>query len=342
MHKNRQWQLARRPVGMPVADDFRWHESDVPELQPGEILVRHRLLSLDPYMRGRMNDTRSYAKPVGIGDPMVGAAIGEVVESRDPSFAAGERVMTGSVLPSGGWQDFSISTAASLRKLPPDSVEESAHFGPLGMTGFTAWAGLMKIGLPKAGETVVVGAATGAVGSMVGQFAKRAGCRTVAIAGGAEKCAYAVSELGYDAAVDHRDADLAGKLAAACPSGIDVYFENIGGVVLEAVRPLLNDFARIPVCGLIAHYNDRTGSEHDARLAPFLRDVLFRRLTYRGFIVSDFAADRPEFEAYVRPLVAAGELVWRTDVVDGLENAPEAFIGLLNGRNFGKLLVRIA
>ena len=334
---NRQWLLARRPDGEPVDEDFRLAESDLPQPScPGDVLIRNRFLSLDPYMRWRMNDARSYAPPVAIGAPMVGATISEIVRSDDPAFEPGQLVMA-----QGGWQDFAVAAASALHPVD-SSVEPTAFLDVLGSPGFTAYAGLMKIGQPKAGETVVVGAATGPVGSMVGQLARRARCRAVAIAGGPEKCALAVDHFGFDAAVDHRGDDIAGALAEACPDGIDVYFENIGGRVLDAVLPLLNDFARIPVCGVVSQYNGEAAYPGETRLANVMRDTLVKRLTWRGFIVTDFAAHRGEFTELVAPMVRAGEIAALRDVVEGLENAPDAFIGLLKGRNRGKLIVRIA
>lgn len=340
---NRRWLLARRPEGSPKSTDFRFETIEAKMVPgPGEVLVRHRFLSLDPYMRGRMSAANSYSPPIELGSVMVGAALGDVVASEDPALKPGDTVITGGgALPGGGWQDYSMSSGAGLRRIDTRGLPETAFLGPLGISGFTAYVGLKSIGAPQPGETVAVGAATGAVGSMVGQLAKLEGCRTVAIAGGPEKGRFAVETLGYDAAVDHRAPDFAERLAAACHKGIDIYFENVGGDVAAAVRPLLNDFARIPVCGLIAHYNDPEDAGGGLPLAPFMRDILVKRLTVRGYIIADFLALRGEFDAYARPLVASGKLAWKVDIVDGLENAPEAFIGLLEGRNFGKLLVRI-
>ncbi|MEO4001806.1 NADP-dependent oxidoreductase [Mesorhizobium sp. CAU 1732] len=334
---NRQWQLARRPVGDPSSGDFRLVETAVPELAAsGSVLLHNRYLSLDPYMRWRMNDAKSYAPPVAIGDVMVGATIAEVVQSNDSGFEPGTLVLAG-----GGWQDYAVAKAATLRAIDTSVADAPAFLSVLGSPGFTAYAGLMKIGMPKAGETVVVGAATGPVGSMVGQLAKRLGCRTVAIAGGGEKCKLAIEHFGFDAAVDHRDPDLAAALATACPNGIDVYFENIGGRVLDTVVPLLNDFARVPVCGLVSQYSDEGSYPDETRLALLMRDVLVKRLTLRGFIVTDFAQYRDEFIELAAPLVAKGEIARLEDVVDGLENAPDAFLGLLKGRNRGKLVIKL-
>lgn len=334
---NRQWQLARRPSGEPVPADFRLEQTEVPEAdRDGAVLVRNLFLSLDPYMRWRMNDAKSYAPPVALGDVMVGATVARVARSRHPDFAEGDMVVAG-----GGWQDYAVLDGRTLKKIDTATADAPAYLGVLGSPGFTAYAGLMKIGQPQAGETVVVGAATGPVGSMVGQLARRAGCRTVAIAGGAEKCALAREHFGFDAAVDHRDPHMAAALAAACPKGIDVYFENIGGKVLDAVIPLLNDFARIPVCGVVSQYSEEVSYPGETPLSRLMPDVLVKRIAMRGFIVTDFAKYREEFTDLVAPLVARGEIARLDDIVDGLEKAPEAFIGLLNGRNRGKLMIRL-
>jgi NADPH-dependent curcumin reductase CurA len=334
---NRQWQLVRRPRGEPSPSEFRLVEAAVPQPATADlVLLRNRYLSLDPYMRWRMNDAKSYAPPVPIGGVMVGATIAEVVQSEDSGLAPGTLVLAG-----GGWQDYAVAPATTLRRIDASIADAPAYLSALGSPGFTAYAGLMKIGLPKAGETVVVGAATGPVGSMVGQLARRVGCRTVAIAGGAEKCKLAIKHFGFDAAVDHRDPNLAIELSNACPNGIDVYFENIGGRVLDAVVPLLNDFARVPVCGLVSQYSDAATYPDETRLALLMRDVLVKRLTLRGFIVTDFAEHRDEFIDLVAPLVANGEIARLEDVVDGLENAPEAFIGLLKGQSRGKLIIKL-
>ncbi len=340
MSENRKWVLARRPAAEPSVGDFRLETAPLPQqVAPGEVLCRTRYLSLDPYMRWRMNDAKSYARPVGLGEVMVGTTVGEVIRSESPDYKPGDMVVG-----AGGWQDYAVLPAAGLRKVDAAAASAplSTMLGALGMPGFTAYAGLMKIGQPKAGETVVVAAATGPVGAMVGQLARLQGCRTVAIAGGPEKCAYALEVLKFDVALDHRDPALKEKLAAASPQGIDIYFENVGGKVWDAVIPLLNDFARIPVCGLISQYNLGNAADGDTPMTALMRDVLVKRLLLRGFIVTDFAAYRDEFLEYATPLVANGTLQVREDIVDGLEKAPEAFIGLLQGRNFGKLIVRFA
>ncbi len=334
---NRRIILARRPVGEPVAEDFRLETGPVPQPGEGEVLVRTRLLSLDPYMRGRISGVKSYARGVEIGETMVGGTVGEVVASNDPAWKPGDTVLTAS-----GWQDYAVAKGGTLARAPgAEGVPLSAALGVLGMPGMTAYTGLREIGRPKSGETVVVAAASGAVGSVVGQIAKIMGCRVVGIAGGAEKVAYVKDVLGFDAAVDHRGSDLPARLAEACPDGIDVYFENVGGAVWDAVFPLLNFFARIPVCGLIAQYNAVGTPEGPDRFAAFMRQVLTKRLTMRGFIVSDFAALKPDFDRDMAVWVRDGRVKYREDVVDGLENAPAAFIGLLRGANFGKLVVRV-
>jgi NADPH-dependent curcumin reductase len=329
---NRQILLKSRPQGAPGLDNFELTETAIPEPGDGELLMRTRYLSLDPYMRGRMSAAKSYAKPAAVGAPMVGGTVGEVVTSRHPNYAAGDIV-----LGYGGWQDYALSSGAGLRKLDPAAAPVSTALGVLGMPGMTAYVGLTEIGQPKPGETVVVAAASGAVGSVVGQIAKIKGCRAVGIAGGAEKCRFVADELGFDACVDHRAPDFAQQLEAACPQGIDVYFENVGGAVQQTVWPLLNDFARIPVCGLIAQYNATTPLP-----GPDMFSVLRKRLLLRGFIVSDFAAKQGDFLRDVGEWVRSGRIKYREDVVDGLEQAPAAFLGLLQGKNFGKLLVRVS
>jgi NADPH-dependent curcumin reductase CurA len=329
---NRQIQLKSRPEGAPGLDNFELVERPVPEPGEGEVLMRTLYLSLDPYMRGRMSAAKSYAKPAAVGEPMVGGTVGEIVASRNPKFSAGDIV-----LGYGGWQEYALSSGTALRKLDPAAAPVSTALGVLGMPGMTAYVGLLEIGQPKPGETVVVAAASGAVGSVVGQIAKIKGCRAVGIAGGADKCRFVTGELGFDACVDHRAPDFARALEAACPKGIDVYFENVGGAVQQTVWPLLNDFARIPVCGLIAQYNSPTPMP-----GPDMFSVLRKRLMLRGFIVSDFAAKQGDFLREAGEWVRTGRLKYREDVADGLEQAPAAFLGLLQGKNFGKMLVRVA
>ncbi|MBF9233317.1 NADP-dependent oxidoreductase [Microvirga alba] len=334
---SRRIVLASRPVGEPKPSDFRLESAPVPEPGEGQVLLQTRWLSLDPYMRGRMSAAKSYAQPVEIGEPMVGGTVSKVVASRHPDFAVGDIVLSQS-----GWQDHALSDGTGLRKLDPSLAPISTALGVLGMPGMTAYTGLLNIGQPKSGETVVVAAAAGPVGSLVGQIAKLKGCRAVGIAGGPDKCRYLVEELGFDAAIDHYAADMPDKLRAACPKGIDVYFENVGGAVWDAVFPLLNDFARVPVCGLVAHYNAKELPPGPDRLPLLMSAVLSRRLTLRGFIVRDFASQAQDFQREVSQWLREGKIKYREDVVEGLEKAPEAFIGLLKGKNFGKLLVRVA
>jgi NADPH-dependent curcumin reductase len=333
-----QVRLASRPAGRPSAGNFDIAAGPVPAPRDGQVLLRTRYLSLDPYMRGRMSDAPSYAPPVEVGAVMVGGTICEVVESPGPGLAAGDLVLAYS-----GWQKYSVAPAAAVRKLDlPDGVPVTTALGVLGMPGFTAYAGLTAIGQPKPGETVAVAAASGPVGASVGQMAKALGARAVGIAGGPEKAGH-LRELGFDAALDHRSPTFSDDLAAATPDGIDVYFENVGGHVWEAVFPRLNQYARVPLCGLVAHYNATSLPEGPDRSFLLLSAILRKSLTVRGFIVSDFMGSPLEAEFLERavPWVLDGSLRCREDVVDGLENAPEAFIGMLEGKNFGKLIVRV-
>jgi NADPH-dependent curcumin reductase len=329
----RRVTLVRRPPGEPVETDFQVETAPMPATGPGQVLVRIIYLSLDPYMRGRMRDAASYAAPVGLGDVMPGGTVGEVVQSNHPGFRVGEIVEDRL-----GWQEYAVCNGATLRKIDPAIAPISTANGVLGMPGMTAWFGLMEIGQPKPGETVVVSAASGAVGQVVGHLAKLAGCRVVGIAGGPAKCAFIQQELGFDAAVDYKGANnLDAALKIACPNGIDVYFDNVGGPVTDAVIPHLNFWARIPLCGSISAYNAEKPEMGPRILWPFVG----RRVTLRGFIVSDFA---PKFEPARRAmgeLVRSGRLKYREDIVDGIEKAPRAFIGLLRGENFGKLQVRL-
>lgn len=333
---SRQIRLAGRPEGKPGPEHFRLEEHPAPSPAEGEVLLQTLYLSLDPYMRGRMSATKSYAQPVEIGAVMEGGTVSRVLESRHPGFAAGDIVLSHS-----GWQSHAVAPGDSLRKLDPSVAPVSTALGVLGMPGFTAWSGLLLLGQPKAGETVVVAAATGPVGSAVGQIARIKGARAVGIAGGARKCAALREEFGFDAAIDHRAPDFAEQLRAACPDGIDVYFENVGGPVWDAVFPLLNEFARVPVCGLVSQYNGASTAAPD-RLPGLMREVLSRSLTIRGFIQREFAAHRPDFLREMSGWMAEGKVRYREDVVEGLDRAPEAFAGLLEGRNFGKLLVRLS
>lgn len=336
--RNRRIVLNSRPVGAPVAANFRLEETAIPQPAQGELLLRTRYLSLDPYMRGRMSDAPSYAAPVGIGEPLVGGTVSRVEASRHPDYQAGDLVLA-----YAGWQDYALSDGSGLIKLDADMAQPSLALGVLGMPGFTAYMGLLDIGQPKAGETVVVAAASGAVGSVVGQIARLKGCRVVGIAGGREKCDYVVEALGFDACIDHRSADLPEALAAACPQGIDVYFESVGGAVFDAVLPLLNVKARVPLCGLIAHYNDTELPAGPDRLGLLTRTLLVKRIKMQGFIIfDDYGARYSEFYSQMRSWLDDGAIRYREDIVDGLENAPRAFIGLLEGNNFGKLLVRVA
>jgi NADPH-dependent curcumin reductase CurA len=329
--------LASRPVGDPKPSDFRLEEFALPQAGPGEVLLKTKWLSLDPYMRGRMSDAPSYAKPVGIGEVMEGGTVSEVLVSNNEKFARGDIVLGHT-----GWQTHAVSKGEGLRKLDPKLAPVSTALGVLGMPGMTAYTGLLEIGQPKAGETVVVSAASGAVGAIVGQIARIKGARAVGIAGGPDKCKYVREELGFDDCVDHRDAGLRDKLKAACPKGIDVYFENVGGPVQEAVWPLLNFFARVPVCGLIAQYSATELPPGPNRAAQVFRDTLTKRLTIRGFIVRDFWGRFDEFMREMPQWIREGRMKYREDIADGLENAPAAFMGLLKGKNFGKQLVRVA
>ena len=335
---NRRIVLASRPNGAPVSGNFRLEEAARPNPAEGEVLLRNLYLSLDPYMRGRMSDAPSYAAPVELDAVMGGATVARVEASRHPGFAEGELVAG-----VGGWQDYAVSNGEGLTKLGTALAHPSYALSLLGMPGFTAWYGLLSIGEPKAGETVVVAAASGAVGSVVGQIAKLKGCRVVGIAGGEDKCRFVLDELGFDACIDRRDPAFAELLRQAVPNGIDVYFENVGGAVFAAVLPLLNDHARIPLCGLIANYNDTELPAGPDRLPLLARTLLVKRIKMQGFIISEHYG--PKFEAFLKEMgawVAEGKVKLREDVVDGLENAPQAFIGLLEGENFGKLVVRIA
>jgi NADPH-dependent curcumin reductase CurA len=335
-HRNRRIVLASRPDGEPTLESFRLEMAPAPEPGAGEVLVRTRWLSLDPYMRGRMSPAKSYAKPVEIGEVMEGGTVGEVVASRNDAFREGDLVLGRS-----GWQEWAVSDGVGLRKLDPNDAPVQTALGVLGMPGMTAYVGLLNIGQPKGGETLVVAAATGPVGATVGQIAKLKGCRTVGIAGGPDKRRALLDEFGFDVAIDHRAPDFPDQLKAACPNGIDIYFENVGGAVWNAVFPLLNDFARIPVCGRVANYNDTKLPDGPDRTPQLMGAVLTKRLRIQGFIVWDFAAQAKDFAREMGGWVREGRIKYREDVVEGLEKAPDAFLGLLKGRNFGKLLVRV-
>jgi NADPH-dependent curcumin reductase CurA len=328
---NRQILLVSRPSGLPVEANFKLVETPVPEPAEGQFLVRNHWLSLDPYMRGRMDAVKSYAKYVELGEVMVGGTVGEVVASRHPKFAVGEFV-TGAL----GWQDYALSDGSALRKVDPRQAPLSYYLGVLGMPGVTAWMGLLDIAQPKPDETVVVSAASGAVGSVVGQLAKVKGCRAVGIAGGAKKCEYAVAELGFDACVDYKRGRLHDDLKAAVPGGIDVYFDNVGGETLDAVLRLMNPFSRITICGLISQY-----SAQEQYGVKNLRSILVNRIRMQGFIVSDRMQLWPQALAELGEHVAAGWIKYRETVATGLENAPRAFIGMLRGDNLGKQLLKL-
>ena len=334
---NKQFLLTSRPTGEATASNFTLVERPIPDLADGQVLVRHKYLSLDPYMRGRMNDAKSYAPPQPLNEVMIGGTAGEVVESRHPAFAAGDQVVG-----MGGWQQYSIISGGArgaVRKVDTSRVPLSAYLGAVGMPGVTAWYGLTKICEARAGQTIAVSAASGAVGSVVGQLAKTRGCRAVGIAGGAQKCGYVVDELGFDACIDYKQHPdgkaLYLALKGATPNGIDGYFENVGGAVLDAALGRMNDFGRIAVCGMISGYN---GAPIPLR-HPSL--ILTSRLRVEGFIVSEHMEVWPAALAELGTLVAGGRLKYRETIVEGLESAPEAFLGLLKGKNFGKQLVKL-
>ena len=334
---NRRIVLNSRPDGAPKPENFRLDTSPLPASAEGEVLLRTVFLSLDPYMRGRMSDAPSYAPPVALDQVMVGGTVCRVAKSQHPEFAVGDWVLA-----NGGWQDYHVSDGIGLLPLGKSIPKPSLALGVLGMPGFTAYMGLLDIGQPQPGETVVVAAATGAVGSAVGQIAKLKQCRVVGIAGGSEKCRIAVETFGFEACLDHHAKDLAEQIAQACPKGIDVYFESVGGKVFDAVLPLLNKKARIPVCGLIAHYNDTELPAGPDRLPLLMQTLLVRRVKAQGFIIfDDYAARYDEFAAAMGSWVKEGKVKYLEDVVDGLEAAPDAFIGLLTGKNLGKLVVRV-
>ena len=335
---SRRIVLNSRPTGAPTPDNLRLEESAIAAPAAGQVLLRTLYLSLDPYMRGRMSDGPSYAAPVALDEVMVGGTVSRVETSQHPDFKTGDLV-----LGQTGWQSLALSDGKDLNKLDATLTPPSLALGVLGMPGFTAYMGLLDIGQPQAGETVVVAAASGAVGSVVGQIARLKGCRVVGIAGGADKCRYVVDELGFDACIDHHSPDFKQQLAAACPQGIDVYFENVGGAVFDAVLPLLNVSARVPVCGLIAHYNDTALPSGPDRLGLLTRTLLTKRIKMQGFIIFDDYAHRyGEFFTQMSQWLKDGRIKFREDMVDGLENAPQAFIGLLEGKNFGKLVICIA
>jgi NADPH-dependent curcumin reductase CurA len=333
-----QVRLARRPQGEPADDTYEFVEHELPALEDGQLLLRVVYLSLDPYMRGRMSDAPSYAEPVQVGELMVGGTVCVVEESRHPDWSAGDLALTYS-----GWQTHAISDGRGLRRLDPSVVPVSTALGVLGMPGFTAYAGLLEIGRPQPGETVVVAAATGPVGSAVGQIAKVKGARAVGIAGGEQKRQALLDEFGFDVALDHRSPTFAEDLKAAVPDGIDVYFENVGGPVAREVFKRMNLYGRVPVCGLVANYNATSAPEGPDRLPGFMSLVLTKSLTVRGFIQDEFTKSHGrDFVREMSAWVADGSVRYREDVAEGLESAPSAFRGLLTGRNFGKQLVRVS
>jgi NADPH-dependent curcumin reductase CurA len=334
---NRQWLLASRPTGEPTAANFRFVETPVPDLKEGQVLVRHHYLSLDPYMRGRMNESKSYAQPQPLDAVMIGGTVGEVAASKNPHFAVGDKVVG-----MGGWQEYAVVDASQrgvLQKVDTTHIALSAYLGAMGMPGVTAWMGLTQIIEPKAGETVVVSAASGAVGSAVGQLARQRGCRAVGLAGGPDKCRYVTEELGFDACIDYKQhpdlKSLSTALKQACPNGIDGHFENVGGMILDAVMLRTNAFARIAVCGMIAGYNGAPLPMANPAL------ILVNRMKIQGFIVSERMELWPQALKELGTLVATGKLKYRETVAEGINSAPEAFIGLLKGRNFGKQLVKL-
>jgi NADPH-dependent curcumin reductase len=334
---NRQFILAERPAGEPDEKTLCLIESPVPAVGEGEMLLRTEYLSLDPYMRGRMSDAPSYAPPVAIGEVMVGGTVARVMESRVDGFAAGDQVLS-----FNGWQDYALSDGKGVTKLGADFPHPSWALGIMGMPGFTAWAGLLQIGEPGPGETIAVAAATGPVGSTVGQIGKIQGCRVVGIAGGPEKCAYAVDELGFDACLDHRAPDFAEQLSKAAPEGIDIYFENVGGRVLDAVIPLLNANARVPVCGLVSQYNAVGLPPGPDRMNWLMGQILRKKIRMQGFIIFDnYGHLYPQFAAQMSGWLESGKIRYREEIIDGLENALESFVGLLRGENFGKRVVRV-
>ena len=333
---NRQILLANRPVGMPKASDFLLNETSIPTPVDGQVLCETLFLSLDPYMRGRMSPSKSYAKPVEINEVMTGGTVGKVIESRDPNLKAGDIVFG-----YGGWQDYWVHNGKTLKNVDPDIAPISTATGVLGMPGVTAYTGLLNIGKPIKGETVVVASACGPVGSVVGQIAKFKGARSVGIAGSKEKCKYATDKFQFDHCLNHKSSEFSEELKQVCPEGIDVYFENVGGKVLDSVLPLLNDFARIPVCGIISAYNSTELPSGPNLIPSLMRSILVKRLTFRGFIVWDFANQEKEALQQLAKWIKQGKLHYLEDIVDGLENAPEAFIGLFDGKNFGKLVVRV-
>jgi len=337
-HRNRRWVLASRPHGAPTTENFRLEEDEVASPGEGQVLLRTVYLSLDPYMRGRMSDAPSYSPPVKIGEVMCGGTVSRVVKSQHPDFAEGDWVLAGS-----GWQDYDIASGDDLVKLDSNIPHPSWALGILGMPGFTAYMGLLDIGQPKEGETLVVAAATGPVGATVGQIGKIKGCRVVGVAGGSEKCRHAVEVLGFDECIDHHADDFSDRLAKACPQGIDIYYENVGGKVFDAVLPLLNTSARIPLCGLVSGYNATDLPEGPDRIPLLMATILKKRIRLQGFIImQDYGHRLHEFQQEMASWLKQDRIHYREQVTEGLEQAPEAFIGLLEGKNFGKVVVKVA
>ena len=328
---SRSVTLRQRPAGMPTADDFEIVEAPIPQPGPGEVLTRVLFLSIDPYMRGRLSDRKSYATPVQIGEVMTGETVGEVLASHDPAFTVGDIVVG-----ARGWQSHSVCSGKALTKITPGRAPLPAYLGVLGMPGVTAYTGMTDIGVPKAGETVLVSAASGAVGSVAGQIAKRAGARVVGIAGGPDKCLFVQEQLGFDACIDHRSDDLGKEIATSCPNGVDVYFENVGGAVQAAAFAQLNIYARVIMCGMVAQYNEAVFPP-----GPNLGFVVAKRVKIQGLLVSDKPQRFAEWRTLAEPWVQDGSLAYRETIIDGLERAPEALAMVLNGDNFGKMVVRV-
>ncbi|WP_347254312.1 NADP-dependent oxidoreductase [Leminorella grimontii] len=334
---NRRIVLASRPYGAPTADNFRLEQQPIPLPGSGELLLRTECLSIDPYVRGRMSDSPSYVPPLEVGDVICAGTVSIVERSNNPEFKEGERVLA-----AAGWQDYFLSNGEGLLKLDDAFPQPSYALGILGMPGFTAYMGLLDIGQPKENETLVVAAASGPVGATVGQIAKLKGCRVIGIAGGEEKCRHVVETLGFDACLDHRQPDLAQRLASACPEGIDIYYENVGGKVFDAVLPLLNARARIPVCGMISQYNATALPPGPDRLNLLESIILKKRIRMQGFIITlDYPHRYGEFIQQMKQWVSEGKIKYQEQKVKGLENAPAAFIDMLEGKNFGKVVVQI-
>ena len=328
--RNQQIILASRPEGWVKPENFTLIESDIPTLGPGQVLIQNHWLSLDPYMRSRISEAKSYARGVNVGELMVGATVGQVIASNTPAFKVGD-----SVLSAAGWQLFAVMDAKAVTRVNTNHVSPSAYLGVLGMPGITAWTGLMNICQPQVGETVVVDAASGAVGSVVGQLAKLHGCRVVGIAGGEEKCRYVTQTLGFDACIDHRSTDFATKLAEALPAGIDCLFENVGGAIFESLLTHMNVASRIALCGMVSEFN------REPHAYRTLRSILINRIRIQGFIVSDKLDTWPAIRESLYTLVMEGKLKFRESITEGLSQAPEAFVGLLKGENFGKQLIKL-